>query len=140
MPQNIFFEGMYIGRTYLNPEVTSDSLIISLGRDDRISVKRTMLKDYTSKKIVGSNKTELKGYEITLRNNKNQAVSLEVLDQIPLSKNKEIEVKVEEISGATYNADFGRLLWDVDLSPGESKKIRLVYSVKYPKDKQISGL
>ncbi len=137
---NIFFEGMYIGQTYLNPEVTSDSLIVSLGRDDRISVKRNMLTDYTSKKVVGSNKTELKGYEIILRNNKNQLVSLEILDQLPISKNKEIEVKLEEQDGATFNADYGRLLWKVDLAPGDTKKIRFVYSVKYPKDRQVSGI
>ncbi len=137
---NIFFEGMYIGQSYLNPEVTSDSLVVSLGRDDRISVKRNMLKDYSSKKIVGTNKTELKAYEMILRNNKNQAVSLEILDQVPISQNKEIEVKAEELGGAVYNADYGRLLWKIDLAPGETKKIRFIYSVKYPKDKQIMGL
>ncbi len=137
---NIFFEGMFIGRSYLNPEVTSDSLIVSLGRDDRISVKRNMLKDFTSQKVVGSNKTELKGYELILRNNKNQPVSLDVLDQIPISQNKEIEVNIEEQGGAKYNADYGSLLWKIDLAPGDTKKIRFVYSVKYPKDKQIGGL
>ena len=131
---------MFIGRSYLNPEVTSDSLVVSLGRDDRISVKRNMLKDYTSQKVVGTNKTELKGYELILRNNKNQPVSLEILDQVPLSKNKEIQVNIEEQGGATYNADYGSLLWKIDLAPGDTKKIRFVYSVKYPKDKQISGL
>lgn len=99
-----------------------------------------MLTDYTSKKVVGSNKTELKGYEIILRNNKNQLVSLEILDQLPISKNKEIEVKLEEQDGATFNADYGRLLWKVDLAPGDTKKIRFVYSVKYPKDRQVSGI
>lgn len=137
---NIFFEGMFIGRSYLNPEVTSDSLVVSLGRDDRISVKRNLLKDYTSKKVVGSNRTELKGYEIIIRNNKNQPVFLEVLDQVPISQNKEIEVKIEEQEGAVYKADYGSLLWKIELAQGDTKKIRFVYSVKYPKDKQVGGL
>ncbi len=137
---NIFFEGMYIGQAYLNPQITSDSLVVSLGRDDRISVKRNMLTDFTSKKVIGSNKTELKGYELILRNNKSQMISLEVMDQVPISQNKEIEVKIEDQGGADYNADYGRLLWKIDLAPGETKKIRFVYSVKYPKDKQIGGL
>ncbi|MGD2035310.1 MAG: DUF4139 domain-containing protein [Bacteroidales bacterium] len=137
---NIFFEGMYIGKTYLNPEVTSDSLVVSLGRDDRVSVERNRLKDFTSQKIVGSNKTEIKGYETILRNNKNKPVTIEVLDQVPISMNKEIEVKIEEQGGAEYKPDYGRLLWKVELAPGDTKKIRFVYSVKYPKDEQISGL
>lgn len=137
---NIFFEGMYVGQTYLNPEVTSDSLIVSMGRDDRISVKREMLKDYTSSKVIGVNKKELKGYEMIIRNNKTIPVSIEVLDQVPISQNKEIEVEIEEMSGAQYIADYGRLLWKYDLAPGEVKKIRLIYSVKYPKDKQVTGI
>jgi uncharacterized protein (TIGR02231 family) len=137
---NIFFEGMYVGQTYLNPEVISDSLVVSMGRDDRINVKREILKDFTSSKVIGSNKKETKGYELIIRNNKTIPVSIEILDQVPLSQNKEIEVEIEEMSGAQYIADYGRLLWKYDLTPGETRKIRFIYSVKYPKDKQVNGI
>jgi uncharacterized protein (TIGR02231 family) len=137
---NIFFEGMYVGQTYLNPEVTGDSLILSLGRDDRISVKRDILKDYTSSKVIGTNKKEVKGYETIVRNNKTVPVIIEVLDQVPISQNKDIVVEIEDMSDAQYTEDYGKLLWKLNLAPGESKKIRLVYSVKYPKDKQVGGI
>ena len=137
---NIFFEGMYVGQTYLNPQVTSDSLIVSMGRDDGISVRRNTLKDFTSTRIVGTNKKELKGYEIILRNNKKIPITIEVLDQVPISQNKDIVVEIEEMEGARYTADYGKLLWKINLAPGESKKLRFVYSVKYPKDKQVSGI
>ncbi len=137
---NIFFEGMFVGQTYLNPEVTGDSLIVSMGRDDAISVKRNTLTDFTSARVIGTNKKQLKGYEIILRNNKKIPVTIEVLDQVPISQNKDIVVEIEEMEGASYTADYGKLLWKIELAPGESKKIRFVYSVKYPKDKQVSGI
>jgi uncharacterized protein (TIGR02231 family) len=137
---NIFFEGMYIGKTSLNPQSSNDSLIVSMGRDDRIHVERNILKDMTSQKVIGTSKKELKAYEIIVRNNKNQAVNLEILDQVPLSRNKEIEVEVVEIGEATYSPDYGKVMWKTDLNPGETKKIRLIYSVKYPKDRQLSGI
>ncbi len=137
---NIFFEGMYIGKTNLNPQLTSDSLIISMGRDDRISVQRNVLKDYTSQKVVGSNKKDLKGYELVVRNNKTHTIKIEILEQVPISRNKEIEVEIVEIGDALYTADYGKLLWNIELHPGETKNIRFIYSVKYPKDKQLSGL
>ena len=137
---NIFFEGMYVGQTYLNPEVVGDSLVLSMGRDDRISVKRDVLKDLTSVKTIGSSKKVAKAYEITVRNNKKTPVNLEVLDQLPIARNKDIIVEPEDINGAEYKADYGRLLWRVKLAPSETRKIRLSYSVKYPKDKQIQGL
>jgi uncharacterized protein (TIGR02231 family) len=137
---NIFFEGMYIGQTYLNPEVTGDTLLLSLGRDDRIKIERAMLTDFTSSKVIGANKKVLKGYETSIRNNKTIPITIEVLDQVPISQNKDIVVEIEEMSGAQYTADYGKLLWKYDIAPGESRKIKLVYSVKYPKDKQVSGL
>ena len=137
---NIFFEGMYVGQTFLNPQTTGDSLIVSMGRDDAISVKRNTLTDFTSTRIIGANKKQLKGYEIILRNNKKLPVTLEILDQVPLSQNKDIVVEIEEMEGAGYTPEYGKVLWELELAPGESKKIRFVYSVKYPKDKHVGGI
>lgn len=137
---NIFFEGMYIGQTYLNPDVTTDSLVVSLGRDDRVSIQRNQLQNLSSRKTIGSSQKVTRAYEIIIRNNKQKAVSMDVLDQVPIPQNKEIEVEIEEMSGAVYTADYGKLLWKLDLASGETKKLHFVYSVKYPKDMNILGL
>jgi uncharacterized protein (TIGR02231 family) len=137
---NLFFEGTFVGQSTLNPEVTLDSLLLSLGRDDRVKIERNILKDISSKQLIGLNQKEIKGYEIMIRNNKKVPVSIEVLDQIPISSNEDIAVALEESGGASYTSDYGKLLWKIDLAAGETKKIRFIYSVKYPKDKQLSGL
>ena len=80
---------------------------------------------------------ETYGYEITLRNNNSEAVTVQVFDQFPLSRNSEIEVDQSELSGATVDKDRGEVKWSVALKGNETKKIRLVYSIKYPKGKQI---
>jgi uncharacterized protein (TIGR02231 family) len=136
---NIFFEGMFVGQTYLNPGLTGDSLILSLGRDDRISVKRNQLKDFTSSRVIGPNKKVTRAYEIVLRNTKKTPVTIEVLDQLPISQNKDIVVELEEYEGADYNPDYGKILWRVGMAPDETRRLRFIYSVKYPKDKQIAG-
>lgn len=136
---NLFFEGMYVGSSQLNPETTGDSLLISLGRDDRISIQRNELKDFTSKQVAGNNKKVQKGYEIIMKNNKTIPVDIEILDQVPISQNKDIVVDLDDSGGAAYVADYGKLTWKEHLKPGETKKIRFTYTVKYPKDKVISG-
>jgi hypothetical protein len=65
-------------------------------------------------------------------------VEIEILDQVPISKQKEIEVELLEYDGAQYTEDYGKLLWNITLKPNESKKIKLVYSIKFPQDKTIS--
>ncbi len=137
---NLFFQGMYVGQSTINPVTTADTLLVSLGRDNKISVKRNQLKDFTKKQVIGGNIKETKGYEIFVRNNNIFPVNLELLDQIPISKNKEIEVQLEDNGGAEYSEDYGRLLWKLNLKSGQTQNIRFVYSVKYPKDKKISGL
>jgi uncharacterized protein (TIGR02231 family) len=137
---NIFFEGAYTGQSYINPYTTADTLLLSLGRDEKIKIKRLQLQDMTSNQVIGSNRKVTLAYETIIRNTKNQALVIEVLDQIPISKNKDIEVKLLEYDGAEYNPDYGRLLWKIQINPNETKKIRLVYYIKYPKDRNINIL
>jgi uncharacterized protein (TIGR02231 family) len=67
---NIFFEGTFVAKTFIDPNNVNDTLAISLGRDKRVVVKREKLKDYTSKKLIGTNKRESYAYEISVRNTK----------------------------------------------------------------------
>lgn len=137
---NIFFEGAYVGETYINPSVAKDTLLLSMGRDEKINISRKAVKDFTGTNFLGSNKTQTFKYEIEVKNNKNSAIEIEVLDQIPISKNKEIQVKLEESNGATYTESNGKLLWNINLAKGETKKLTFTFSVKSPKDEIINGL
>jgi uncharacterized protein (TIGR02231 family) len=137
---NIFFEGTFVGKSYLNTMVTNDTLDISLGRDKNVIVTRELLKDVSGKKFLGSNKRETRSYEISLRNKKNREIEIEIEDQVPLSKQQDIEVEVQEISAGAHNKDTGKITWTQKIAPTENKKLKLTYSVKYPKDKVISNL
>ena len=135
---NIIFEGTYIGKTSIDAESVLDTLNLTLGRDKRVVVTREKLTDFSSIKFLGSNKKQTFTYEITVRNNKKEAVQMEVRDQYPLSSNKDIEVELLQSDGASVNGETGIITWKTQLAPGEIKKYRVSYSVKYPKDKVIS--
>jgi len=137
---NIFFEGTFVGKSYLDTHTTSDTLDISLGRDKNVIVKRTMLKDFSDKKIIGLNKKESRAYEISIRNKKSQAIEIDVEDQIPLSTSNEITIEALETGGAKYDKEKGSLLWNMKVATGEEKKFKFGFSVKYPKDKSLSNL
>jgi uncharacterized protein (TIGR02231 family) len=137
-PANIFFDDMYIGQTQLNPSVSSDTLLISLGRDERIVVKRIRVLDKSSKKFIADSQKDSYVWETTIRNNKGAAIDIEVLDQIPLSRRDEIKVELLDSQGAEYTKEFGKLFWNYTIKPNDSKKIRYSYSVEYPKGKTVS--
>ena len=137
---NIFFEGTFTGKSFIDPNNIKDTLSLSLGRDKRIVVKRDKQKELTSRKLIGTNQKESYAWEISVRNTKSEAIRISIEDQIPVSQNSQIEVTTIDIAGATYNKDTGKLSWDLRLQPNETRKLVFKYEVKYPKDKQVNGL
>ena len=137
---NIFFEGGFIGTTNINPNVTSDSLLISMGIDNSIVVERTPIKDFASSKFLGTNKKESIGYELIVKNKKSTPIKIEILDQIPVSTNQSIEIVLEEKGNAEYSKDIGKLLWLMDISPRQTKKEKFIYTAKYPKKGRVTGI
>lgn len=137
---NIILDNVYIGKSFIDPNSTVDTLTMSLGRDKRIAVKRTLVKELTKSKIKGDNKSETFTYEISIRNNKKQPVEIILKDQYPLSNVKEVEITLDEKSNAEVNAETGILTYKLKLDAGENKKYRFSYTVKYPRDKVIQNL
>lgn len=137
---NIYFEGTYLGQTTIDPTITTDTLVISLGRDKGVVVQREKLTEFCSSNFTGSKKREILVYEITLRNTKKEDVNILIEDQLPLSSNKDISVEATEISGAVYDEVTGKLSWQKNIPAGTTIKIRIAYEVKYPKDKVLLGL
>lgn len=137
---NIYFENSYVGQSFINPSTTKDTLIISLGRDQNITVKREVLRDFTEDKFLSNDIERFFGYDIVIRNNKNNQINILMEEQIPISKNEDIRVKVIDISGAKLNQSEGKVTWKLSIEPIKTLSKKFVYSVRYPKDKSISGL
>lgn len=135
---NIIFEGTFVSKTTISPNSTLDTLRLTPGHDKRVVVKREKLEDFSSVKFLGSNKKQTFTYEITVKNNKKEKIQMEISDQYPISTHKDIEVELLQYDGATVDKETGMLTWKMELAPNASKKFRLSYSVKYPRDKQVN--
>ncbi len=134
---NLYFENTFVGTSYINPGMVKDTLRLSLGRDQGIVVTREKRKDYSGNKFLGNNRVETRSWEISIRNTKSEAVDIKVLDQVPVSQDKEIEVKVTELSGGKLDSLKGEVSWNLNIKPGETRKLVLSYEVKYPKDRDL---
>ena len=134
---NIFFEGTFVGETFLDLDIPRDTLEISLGRDKGVVVERVKRKKTDEKAIIGSKRTVTIGWDITVRNTKNTAIDLEVRDQYPIGQQSEIEVKLEEKGDAIVDEEKGSLKWKFTLDPKATKKLGFAYSVKHPKDMPV---
>lgn len=136
-PAYIYFEGTYVGESLLDLAGVGDTLDISLGRDQGVTVQRTKRTDFSQRQVVGGKRVESVGWEIAVRNNKAQAIDLVITDQYPLAARSEIEVKLDEDGGAAVNTEKGFLTWKVKVEPRTNQKWSFGYSVKVPKEQPV---
>lgn len=137
---NIYFDGTFVGESYIDPTNLSDTLDLTLGRDKNMVVSRVKQKDKTKEKLIGEDKVKTVTYEITIRNTKSSSSNFNLQDQIPVSQTKEIVVTLAEASGGELDEASGIVNWKFNLKPKETKKIIISYTVKFPKDKALAGL
>lgn len=135
---NIFYEGAYVGQGYIDMRNVKDTLNLSLGRDKKIIVRRENDKNYRSVKTIGTNIRKSFGYTIEVRNTKKENIDLVVLEQFPISNDKDIVIEDKEANGAKINEETGAVQWDLSLKGNELKTLKLNYSIKYPKDKTVN--
>ena len=135
---NIFFDGSYIGETYLDPSTMDDTLSLSLGRDPNLIVKRTLLKKESKEKIIGTQKEKINSYEIELKNLKSVNATIIIQDQLPVTQNADITIESVDTGKARYNQTTGLLEWEINLKSKESRTINFGYKVKYSKDQNIT--
>ena len=134
---NLFFQGVYQGKTYIDVRAMEDTLKLSIGKDKDIVVERKIKKNYQSKRTIGASVREQKTWEITVKNNKNIPVRITLEDQYPVSKDSEIKVEDLQYSGAKVNADKGQLVWDLQMNPKGIEQLNVSYTVRYPKNRKV---
>jgi uncharacterized protein (TIGR02231 family) len=135
---NIFFEGTYMGETYIDPTTMEDTLSLSLGKDPNIIVKRTLLQKEMKEKIVGTKKERTFSYSIEVKNLKSTSIDIIVQDQFPITQNADIEITNIDLGKGKINDRTGVIEWEFSLKPKASKDIQFSYQIKYDKDQNIN--
>lgn len=135
---NIFFDGTYIGETYIDPTQMDDTLNLSLGKDPNIVVKRTLVKKDCKDKIISDRIERIFAYSIEAKNNKSSTIELIIQDQLPLTTNGDITIEAMELSKGELDTRTGTIEWKMTLKPKDSKLLDYKFKVKHNKDKQIA--
>lgn len=140
---NTYVGNEFSGNTYLNTIAPEESSEISFGTDERVRVKRELIKTLVSSVGLFS-KREKKEFEyrITIENLHQQDIDIKIIEQIPISQHKDIEVKVTKIEPAGYEEDknLGSFTYQPKIKPQQKFIITLNYYVEYPKGKIVNGL
>jgi len=133
----IYHDGVYVGTTDLEDRAFNDSLEVALGQDAQLVVGRAKLEDFSGNVPLSDKRRVRLTYELNVLNRHAETVHLRLLDEVPISEEKEISVKVLEASGAQQDERTGKLTWLLTLPAGTSQRLRFSFQVDYPKDKTV---
>jgi uncharacterized protein (TIGR02231 family) len=113
---------------------------LALGLDDRIRVERRLVRRNAGKATLGSTRRREVEYETKLENHTPRTARVTVLDQLPVSRDHEINVKpITAEPEPTETTDLGVITWKLDLAPGQAIEIKLGFRVDTGKSVGLTG-
>lgn len=128
---NIYFDGTFMGKSYLDVNSTKDTLSFSFGKDNKIIMERTRVKEKSKSKTIGSRQHFEVTWEIKVKNNGGANIPLIIKDQFPISNNAEIKVKHSDVEGAKIDDKTKIITWSFLQGISGIKTMTFDYSVDY---------
>ena len=145
---SIHFGGRYMGRTDLAEKKAGEDLLINLGVESGIKIKREQLTDKINEtrfgKMEQSSVAHEMEYRITIENLNDSPVQVQILDSIPVSTSDCVQIMdlktYPEPTLRDYLQQEGVMLWILQVDPHADRDIRIKFFVKHPKNSFPWGL
>ncbi len=142
----VFLDGSFIANSSIDLVAPAEEFWTYLGVDEGVKVDYKLVKVYQDAQGVFAQRTRyIYQYETKITNNKKLDAEIVVWDQLPVSTDQKIVVKLidpkyvkDTDNLKKNNQDF--LEWLFTLKPQEAKTIGFSFSVEYPTGTNVSGL
>ena len=124
----------------MRPSDFDDYLELPLGVVDYIFIKRKQISEFSSKKVFSGGVVATCSYEIKIKNNSTDKISMEIIDQVPVSEKSNVKTEnVEFTEGGDKDDGNGKVVWKLELGASSEKTLSIKYSVSYPKGFRYSS-
>jgi uncharacterized protein (TIGR02231 family) len=152
-----FLDDTFVATSRLKTVMPTEKFELALGADEGIAIKRKLVSRFTEDTGF-TTKSKRTTYEflIILTNHKRTTERVVFKDATPISRDEKIVVKLltpaerdllkpEEAAaqppklGVSRDTD-GKLLWRLDLKPGEKLEIPVKFSIEHPADLPVTGV
>ncbi|WP_341901603.1 mucoidy inhibitor MuiA family protein [Fluviicola taffensis] len=134
---NLYFDGTYIGKSFIDVNSSKDTLSFSLGKDKKIVINRKRSEEMSKTRLLGNRYKYEVTWDFTVRNNGGAAIPIIVKDHFPISINDDIKVKQGTYVGATLDEKTRILTWKFTTNKGETKQFKFDYQVDYGKTQPV---
>ncbi|MBN2536976.1 mucoidy inhibitor MuiA family protein [candidate division WOR-3 bacterium] len=128
----------FTGTTWLDAAAPQESTEVSFGVDERVKVKRELVKSFksTGGGLFGGKTERLQFlYRTTVENFRSEKLSIRVVEMVPVSQQKEIKVTVSKVEPPSDEQDKekGFHTWTRIVVPQGKLEIDIEFTVEYPR-------
>ncbi|MEZ4306695.1 MAG: DUF4139 domain-containing protein [Polyangiaceae bacterium] len=146
-PVEVLIDGALAALTRLSYTDRGGVISIGLGVEERVRVARSSRIEEGTAGLLGGSTTVDHTVTTELSSSIGRKISVEVLDRLPVSDDKDIEIKLlssHPKASAYSQADLGQplrkgLRWEVEVPAGGKAKIEHNYRITLPSKMEIAG-
>jgi uncharacterized protein (TIGR02231 family) len=137
---NIFRDYTFVGTTQLENVAFGQEFKLNLGIDEGLKIERDLVERQVDKKLIGNNRRISYGYRIVVTNLQNQEANLKLIEQLPISRNEQIKVRLSRSNPQIQLSEMGILKWAFTLPPQAKREIYYQFIVEHPAELTVVGL
>ncbi|MBD2628320.1 mucoidy inhibitor MuiA family protein [Trichormus variabilis] len=137
---NIFRDSIFVGATQLEHIAPGQEFKINLGIDEGLKIERDLVERQVDKKLMSSQRRVTYAYRVVITNLLNQEASLKLTEQLPVSRNEQIKVRLSRSQPQIQLSEIGILEWDIVLAPQEQQEVYYQFTVEHPPELTVLGL
>lgn len=141
-PVSLFRDQTFVGTGQLPLISGKEEVELGFGIDDLVRVRHSVSEEVRGESgLISSSRNDRREFRISVKNLHERAISLTVLDQIPVSKQQGITVELIGANKPTrqdVDDKRGVISWDSQIGADEERIIDFGYKVVWPSPRQIT--
>ncbi len=137
---NIFRDNVFIGTTQLENIAPGQEFKLNLGIDEGLKIERDLVERLVDKRLISNQRRITYSYRLLITNLLDKEVNLKVTEQLPISRNEQIKVRLNRSNPQIQLGEMGILEWQLTLPPQERREIYYQFNVEHPPELMVVGL
>jgi uncharacterized protein (TIGR02231 family) len=137
---NIFRDNTFVGTLQLQNISPGQEFKLNLGIDEGLKIERELVERHVDKKLIGNQRRTSYGYRLIVTNLQQLPVNLTLKEQLPVSRNEQIKVRLSVTNPKIVAGEMGMLEWIMSLPPQAKQELDYQFVVEHPPDLTVTGL
>ncbi|MCC5626022.1 mucoidy inhibitor MuiA family protein, partial [Nostoc sp. CHAB 5715] len=137
---NIFRDNVFIGTTQLENIAPGQEFKLNLGIDEGLKIERDLVERQVDKRLISNQRRITYSYRLFITNLLDKEVNLKLTEQLPVSRNEQIKVRLSRSNPQIQLGEMGILEWILTIPPQERREIYYQFIVEHPPELMVVGL